>query len=284
MISICHLCGQKKDICNSHILPKFIEKYLKETSATGYIRTLSNPNQRQQKFQTEKLFCKDCEDVFSREEKAFCEQMFLPHLKKPQQEYEYDEWLSRFVISLGYKRIVSSIVDLSKEFQMRIEEAKNIWRDYLLGNRTDYGLYKINIILLGYITETTLALPSGNSYLMRIPDITYARTETEISLYIKLPGFVFWINIEPKFMVKNSENTEIQKQGRLESGYKYIYDSRIGDFINSRAVLVSEGKQLLSEKQKQKISDDYLKNPDRAINSETVKAYILDKNRKKKKD
>ena len=47
-ISECALCLKEKTLCDSHIIPSFVYKWLKDTSATGYLRNGNSPNLRQQ--------------------------------------------------------------------------------------------------------------------------------------------------------------------------------------------------------------------------------------------
>ena len=37
-LGTCALCGQQKDLRKSHIVPRFVGKWLKSTSATGFLR------------------------------------------------------------------------------------------------------------------------------------------------------------------------------------------------------------------------------------------------------
>ena len=44
----CRLCEQESDLQESHIIPKFVCAYLKDTSPTGKIREANNVNKRKQ--------------------------------------------------------------------------------------------------------------------------------------------------------------------------------------------------------------------------------------------
>jgi hypothetical protein len=47
-ITPCRLCGEMKELQESHILPGFVYRWMKETSATGYLRFAQQPNLRVQ--------------------------------------------------------------------------------------------------------------------------------------------------------------------------------------------------------------------------------------------
>ena len=44
MNHICALCHESKELKESHFIPKFVGKWLKKTSATGYLRNVDNIN------------------------------------------------------------------------------------------------------------------------------------------------------------------------------------------------------------------------------------------------
>ena len=65
-LGTCALCGQQKDLRKSHIVPRFVGKWLKSTSATGFLRGVKNPELRLQDLPTLPLLCGDCEQIFSK--------------------------------------------------------------------------------------------------------------------------------------------------------------------------------------------------------------------------
>lgn len=58
----CALCRENKELELSHIVPKFVIRYLKKTS-TGAIRNMENPNKIAQDGEKHYLLCGDCEDT-----------------------------------------------------------------------------------------------------------------------------------------------------------------------------------------------------------------------------
>lgn len=78
MSEICALCNQESELRESHIIPKFVFDYIKETSATGYLRNVTSINRRLQDGPKRKLLCHDCEQKFSIAEKYFAETVFSP--------------------------------------------------------------------------------------------------------------------------------------------------------------------------------------------------------------
>lgn len=78
----CNFC--KKEVLQlevSHIIPKFIYKWLKETSTTKKMRSGTNPNKPVQDGYKVPFLCKTCENDFSRYEKHFSEKIFKPFIE-----------------------------------------------------------------------------------------------------------------------------------------------------------------------------------------------------------
>ena len=61
----CRLCGTQGPVLESHVLPAFVGRWLKETSATGFLRGYVVPDRRMQDFPTARLLCGACEQRFS---------------------------------------------------------------------------------------------------------------------------------------------------------------------------------------------------------------------------
>jgi hypothetical protein len=67
----CRLCGAVKELQESHILPGFVFRWMKETSATGYLRSRQQPNLRVQDGLKLHFLCADCERRFNQWETQF---------------------------------------------------------------------------------------------------------------------------------------------------------------------------------------------------------------------
>ncbi|MCT4631371.1 MAG: hypothetical protein N4A76_01385 [Firmicutes bacterium] len=67
----CKLCNESNELELSHIIPKFVYKWIKRTSTTGGIRNSDNPNIRAQDGDKIDFLCGKCEDLFSVYEDGF---------------------------------------------------------------------------------------------------------------------------------------------------------------------------------------------------------------------
>jgi hypothetical protein len=96
MNGICALCRKTSILIQSHIIPKFVYKWLKDNSATGYLRFGKNPNKRSQDGFKENMLCRNCEDIFNKWETEFATNIFHPFAANTSGSYEYKIWFATF--------------------------------------------------------------------------------------------------------------------------------------------------------------------------------------------
>src|SRR5690242_16135723 len=140
-----------KQLRLSHIVPAFVFRWIKKTSATGYIRNFKTPNVRFQDGPHMPLLCGDCEGILSKDENEFVRKIFSPYVNEELSAngiatgqipyFEYSDWLLRFVISLNWRLIMASekMDYLTEESLDLMQETTDIWRDFLLRKRNDTG-------------------------------------------------------------------------------------------------------------------------------------------------
>ena len=133
----CRLCQQDKTLRESHIIPAFVYRWIKETSATGYLRFIKNVNLRVQDGVKEKLLCDDCEEILNFFETKFSREIFYPYVNKELNKegvaqgniksFQYSDWLLKFIISLNWR---ISVIDntLSKNY---LDNHKKDMENYL---------------------------------------------------------------------------------------------------------------------------------------------------------
>lgn len=109
-IKQCALCRRFKELELSHIVPKFIIRYLKKTSV-GAIRNMENPNRVVQDGEKHYLLCGDCEDLFSKYETKFANSFFYPYMKENQKEFQYDYETYYFLTSVSWRSLYLDILD-----------------------------------------------------------------------------------------------------------------------------------------------------------------------------
>jgi hypothetical protein len=133
----CRLCEIEKPLVDSHVIPRFVGQYLKETGATGFLTAISQNSRpsRAQDIFTMKLLCEDCEQLISTSETFFHQAIFVPFTENSLSHIEVDTRLARFVISVSlrslwvHKEIGDPLVPkYASEFQALEAEWRRILR------------------------------------------------------------------------------------------------------------------------------------------------------------
>jgi hypothetical protein len=99
----CRLCGNQADLRQSHIIPAFVFRWLRDTSGTGHIRTSDEPNLRVQDGLKRPWLCGLCEERLNRSETEFATNIFHPYLTNSGARLRYAAWLMHFCTSLSWR-------------------------------------------------------------------------------------------------------------------------------------------------------------------------------------
>ncbi|MFJ5429774.1 hypothetical protein ACIPUP_11475 [Pectobacterium actinidiae] len=188
----CRLCGKETVLELSHILPKFIFKYAKSTSFTGYIRETENPNRIVQDGKKDFLLCKACEILFSGWESYFSKSIFHPYQNDEKDSFNYDYRLSKYLASVSFRVLLYSYEnDENGFFDNPILKyapiAINNLKEYLLGNYPHPKDQRQSLILLD---NTSDEINDMNMYLTRAIDFDVLVTDDSSFIYIKYLGFL----------------------------------------------------------------------------------------------
>ena len=109
-IKQCSLCRETKELELSHIVPKFVIRYLKKTSV-GAIRNLESPDKVVQDGEKHYLLCGDCEDLFSTYETKFANTFFHPYMRDNVKSFNYDNDIYYFLTSVSWRSLYLDILD-----------------------------------------------------------------------------------------------------------------------------------------------------------------------------
>ena len=97
------MCLEERELKRSHILPDFAGRWLKDTSATGYLRYSGAPNKRHQDTERLYLFCEPCEQRLSVWERKFRLEVFTKIVNDEPKPYRYGPWLLLFGVSVCWR-------------------------------------------------------------------------------------------------------------------------------------------------------------------------------------
>ena len=100
---LCRLCGGESELQESHVLPAFIYRWARDTSANGHMRSGEMPNRRIQDGHKRYWLCRACEELFSASETAFASKLFYPYTKDAIESVTYGPWLLHFCASVSWR-------------------------------------------------------------------------------------------------------------------------------------------------------------------------------------
>jgi hypothetical protein len=297
----CHLCRQDAKLQLSHIYPKFVVHWIKDTSPTGGLRLLTDINKRLQDGPKEYLFCFDCEQILSADEKQFSEKVFVPYSTAVDSnnfdnvfEEEYvGNFLLKFIIGMQFRTILaceSNMSSLSSRDKEEILRYKEMWRNFLLDVRADTGDCETHMFLFcsteGSSGDLAALGPGINNYLLRSMDCTIVDSKAGnlLMVYNKIGPIGFLTTIKPR-RLKKLVNTKIKMKKNNLSCAQKILNTDITSFIYvNRPKQIQAHTEPLSEEQNSKIEYRYSRNEVKAAGSLGERARKLDSDIENKKN
>jgi hypothetical protein len=267
---ICHLCEENKELAESHIIPKFVFRWMKNTGGK-YFRAPLSPNQRMQDGFKQYLLCFDCEQKFSKYEKWFADNIFFPYLNNRTKFLEYDENLSNFIISILWRRLLLNKIE-GKEY---FEDVFNDWKSYL--NEIKPPRFdKIHLLFLGDIwSENVQPNKFVHRYFDRTADTNIAEIEGDIIVFAKFSRFLVFAELNGEG--NNFRGTNVLfKKGRFPF-VQFIDNGKISLFFLSRAEKIYHlVLKNISEKEREKIIEEINKKPQEFWDSDLWKSVSSD--------
>lgn len=271
---ICHLCGQDKELAESHLIPKFVFRWMKN-SGGNYFRTPLNPNVRMQDGFKKHLLCFDCEQKFSKYEKWFADNIFFPHLNKKNEFLEYNENLGNFIVSVLWRRLLLKKLENEPFY----EEVFNNWRAYLNG-KSEIKFDNIHLLFLGDMWDNKVQPHEFvHRYFNRATDTNVAQIDDETIVFAKFSRFI--VLAELKGNGENFRGTKVLfKKSRFPFA-QFIDNGKISLFFMERAKDVFNlALKNISENEQEKIVKEINKNSDDFWNSDAGKTVSMDMNSK----
>jgi len=278
----CELCREVAQLRDSHVIPSFVYRWLKETSASGYLRTQNMPNKRTQQGWVREMLCPVCEQRLSGWEKQFAETVFLPTTEGrwPLSD-TYEPWLFDFAVSVSWRALRSMRSDgeldrLEPAALDEIDDALEVLRQFLLGRRFSTGRFEQHMLLGGLIASTSSASTPANMnrYLTRAVDCVASCNPKTTFIYVNMCGILLLGFIEI-FHRKQWKGTRLSpKGGRLSRQYSMPGDVEL--FLQRRARSVRGSLNEMSARQREKLEQYVLANPEVVARSGSFQAMARD--------
>lgn len=280
---ICLLCDTPCDLRLSHILPKFIFRWLKKTSATEHLRLGETPNRRAQDGWKRHWLCPSCEALFSGWETSFAKRIFHPLSRERHNSFRYDQSLLRFCASVSwrvfhflYER--DSFEDYPEDIRSRINDAEMAWKEFLLGRRPSPEPFQQHLLLCDPIqTPVENLSPHINRYLMRSieMDIVRAPNDRTVITYSKIGRFII-VGFLREERPGRWCGTKVDEQNGGIEPRKYDVPIGLLTYINARAQREAELHEMISDRQREKIDEAMWADPARLARSESLCAIEYD--------
>ena len=267
----CALCGRSGDLQASHIIPKFVGKWIKDTSATGFLANATD-GARVQDLPTFRMLCSDCERRFSRLEKQFADKIFYPLHKSDDSRLEYDSWLEPFAVSLGWRVLKVGYEEFKSKhpaLYSQMEQAEATWREFLLDDRQTVSPYESHLLFLDSAKTAADAPEKFAWYSRRATGWEVFAHNNRIFTYAKLPDMAFVTSIHPK-VLKGWKETRINQTGVIASPHT-IDDGEFWRFLLNRAEeAVAPATRSSPEVQRKWLQKALQKDPKRFLESDTT--------------
>lgn len=274
----CKLYETEGEILKSHIFPKFVIEYMRNTGSK-YLRNFSQPNRRIQDGPKKYLLSPKAEQEFSLREKWFAENIFYPYLQEKRMQFEYNENLYYFSISFLWRVLLIHIDDKNIRklpFFSTLREAEKEWKLFL----REYKFPKYNrfyIFFTDRIKSHNLNIEGVDFYMTRAMDATIVSNSdgSFVAVYAKFLRFIFW------GIVKDGDENKISDlkidpiKGKIKVPQR-LEDETISGFFVNRIVEI-ENLPKPSINQQSKIEDEILRDKNKFINSDAGQSIINDR-------
>lgn len=281
MLQPCRLCGTPSELQESHVVPAFVYKWLKETSATGYIRFGQNPNKRVQDGYKEYWLCRECEKRLNVWETAFATKVFHPFNEDGGQRIRYQEWLLRFCMSVSWRTLLMlksmGLDHLSETQRAAADNALATWAKCLLGELPNPGNFEQHLLPLDAIQDTSASdlPPNINRYILRTVDLDVVRSESATFVVTKMSKY-FVLGFISVAQPRQWRGTKIHARDGLFGSGEFTVPVQFRDYLFNEAKLYGSTVAKISKNQQQKMDDLMWKNLDRVSKSGSFKAMQHD--------
>ena len=280
MSDACAFCGQKSPLKESHVLPAFIFRWLRNRSGSGHIRHTENPNKRVQDGLKLHWLCGDCETKFSKYETAFATKLFHPW-HSGQRKVTYSDWLLKFCVSVSWRvlkfaRGHNPKAEYSDEQITLMDKAEQRWRGFLNGNVPHPSDFEQHLLIFDFAESTNIRdLPNNfNRFMSGAITLDIIGSSRSLMTFSKLGSFMIFGVIQkgPDPWI----GTKIHVRDGIIKPGEFTVPIGLLDVFKEKAQYSSEAMSKISSPQRQKIKINVLENLDKFKNSNQFSAIKAD--------
>jgi hypothetical protein len=249
----CRWCGS--NAIESHTTPKSILKAARKHVGVTNIRWLEQPNLEVQDLRKYFLLCKSCDNSFSPAENSFLRHIYEP-LLTGSDEFEYDEWLIRFAISLAWKRLATGLPllpGLTSEVIAYAEAAMIQWQGYLQNQHQEAEPYQHHLFLTKFMEKDELT-DLEKTVLMSTFDSSIIPSPCALFLAATFPGCILLTIIAPTVSPPDWKTTQIHRSGRFDSN-QILPGGFLLPWFQEKIDYSKNSKKTISPRQREKIKE-----------------------------
>jgi hypothetical protein len=283
----CAFCRGDGPLKDSHLIPKFVYRFMRRTSP-GLIRMVDSPNQLHQDGLTLPLLCGDCEGLFSTWESPFAREIFLPlHENKIEgvPMFSYGPWALKFAASVSWRtlqlhRIKSEgghLRHLSPDQDALLRRAEEVWVRFMNGDLPHPGEFEQHIYPLDTLESGPVARlpPVINRYLLRSVDTDVIAAPDTVFVYTKMLRLMVigFVQIPD---LRDWHGGKLHVRKGILGTRRYRLPGAMMGYMSRRAGLTATAMQALSPRQRERTRQVITNNLDRLVGSEVLRAMDAD--------
>lgn len=252
----CYLCGEVGTLCRSHIIPKFVGDWLRQTGVTGRLRSSQAPDRLVQDLAWRYMLCAKCEEQFSRFESDVCERIFRPLHGRTAERFRYGPSFARFAVSVVWR----ALVVLRREGRLQgfdqcpgcVDAAENTWRGFLSGHATTPAPHVVHALPLDIPSnlDTTGLSPSWGRFVLRTPVIGARYRGGSGYVIVKMARLIVFGVVVPGPERKDWKRTQLHVGEGAWGVDEWHVPGWFRHYLNNGARMIQEVDQGLSARQK----------------------------------
>jgi hypothetical protein len=230
------------------------------------MRHAINPNVPTQDGIVEKFLCGDCERKFNRSETYFANKIFFPFVDKDAAVIEYNCNFKYFIISVLWRVLKYDLLEDVQDsiwYNTALTVEKE-WADFLYLDKPIQTFNEIHLLVgVDVIKEVDFTIENETKndfirYMGRTIDSGIPYNDKTCMIYLKLPRFLFIVPLAG-IELGNFHNSKIYESGIYNANSVVIKEPTISDFFLSRIAQINEVKDSISDIQKNKSLELFLK-------------------------
>ncbi|NOK63789.1 MAG: hypothetical protein GFH27_549283n21 [Chloroflexi bacterium AL-W] len=269
--TLCILCQAFPPIMNSHIVPKFILRWMNENNVVKHLRSSEQPNKPEQDIWKADYLCQSCETKLSQVESSFKEEVFDPVVTRTEGRYSYDNTVSIAVLSMFFRHLQYTLDKKSESLPNLLNLLRRQLEPALDGSPVKGYLYAVP---LDFEYTPGKRPPGYNQYLISLDGYWFNYQLSGHSFWIgaiKLPFLQMVYSEYPLQKFTNLPNVqeEVASHQIVQTGTIVLptkcrlIDELLRDYYTKRCLEFYNGVSKLSNKQQKKICKEIANHPTR---------------------